>query len=502
MRTMRMAASAIAAIGIAGLLAGCNGTAGSPDAAVPDALRVGVPSLPEALDPGRVFIQQEIAILGLASGTLTTLDDDGKGTSMGLAETIDETDSAFTLTLKEGLTFSDGTDLTSEDVVASFDHYLADEANAFAYKFAPVTSVVAQDDLTVIFNIDRPYASLPWILATPQTAIIPSEVIAERGAALYDTPVPTAGEFAVESLGRDEVVLTANPNYAGSKPSTQKITFKRIADAAARLAQVQGGEIEFADSVSPKVLASLTEPVEARTTLGVNGIQTLSLNVRENSVLRDVGIRQAIARSIDRDQINQIAWAGMNAPALGLFASTSQYSKPFLPSTPELSEAEDYLSGTECAAGCTLELIVDSSDEASGDIALVVQQNLREVGITVEISKIETAGMIQRSTDGDFDILVAFSYENGDFPDSLLPFQLGPAVQGFYSGYSSPEMDELLGLVAATRGEERAAAVEQVNELFEKDLPLIPIASNLSSSAGRVPADIFQVTPSFAYIVG
>lgn len=438
--------------------------------------------------------------MGLASGTLTTLNDDGKGTSNGLADAIKETDTDFTITLRPGLKFSDGTDLTSADVVASFEHHLADATNAFAYKFAPIQSVTAKDDLTVMFNLKRPYPSLPWILATPQAVIIPSEVIQTRGAKLYETPVPTAGKFGIDTVNPSEIKLTANPNYSGTKPTAKNITFKKIADSAARFAQVQGGEIDFADGVSPKVLSQLSAPLEARTTVGVNGIQTLSLN--ELGVLGDVNIRQAIARAINREQINTVAWAGMNVPALGLFAPSSQYSRPFLPATPELDTAKRYLAGTKCETGCTLQLIVDSTDEPSNDIAVVLQQNLKEIGITMNINKMETAAMVQRSNDADFDILVAFTYENGDFPDALLPFQLGPALQGFYTGYSSPKMNELLDQLGTTRDQARADVVDRINTLFEQDLSLVPIAANLSSSASRVPSNIFDISPSFAYIVG
>ncbi|UVK49276.1 hypothetical protein BPNPMPFG_007076 (plasmid) [Mesorhizobium sp. AR07] len=109
--------------------------------------------------------------------------------------------------------------------------------------------------------------------------------------------------------------------------------FEKIIDPTARLAQVQGGEIDWADDISPKLIGQLAAPVEARSALAVNGLDFLSLNNRNNSLLSDVRIRKAIAVATASSSTKSCMQA-LSQPALSLWASASRYSKPFLSPDP------------------------------------------------------------------------------------------------------------------------------------------------------------------------
>lgn len=500
MSMKRKGAGWLVALGIVLAVTAYSGSSSATESDT-DTLKIGVPLIPTTLDPGQNSSGTQIGIMQLISGTLTILDENGNSVHMGLAEsvTIDGAD-RYIVKLKPGLKFSDGSALTATDVVASFEHYLNDQTTWASYSFAPISKVTASDDLTVNFDLKQPYASLPFILAYSTSAIVPSESIEAKGKDLYKgDPLPAAGQFEVQSFGQDQITLQANPNYAGSQPATKTLVFKKIVDTPARIAQVQAGEIDFADGISPKQVGRLSPPVEVRTARNVIGTNFLHLNNRDNSVLSDVRIRQAIAVAIDRKQINQVANAGRNQPALGLFASSSKYYVPFLSADPNIQRARELLAGTQCANGCQLRLIVGSDSEVDGDTAIVVQQNLKAIGIQADIVMADSATTLQWSGDGNFDIYVTGSYEFSDSPDlyTSSDWTLGPG----HTGYSSPEMKQLIRQLGVATETSRHQAADKVNALFEKDLPYIPTVEYAIISASRVSSERFHTGSTYLYYV-
>lgn len=501
MRITHKTSGSIVALGVVMAVTACGGASGTTDK-VNDTLKIGVPVIPTTLDPGKGVFRSEVAILQLASGMLTTIDEDGKGVGMGLAQSVTAGPDRFVVTLKPKLKFSDGSPITATDVVASFEHYLADKTSGVAYTFAPIRKVTARNDLTVDFDLKQPYPSLPFVLAFPSSAIIPAKSIETEGKNLYKgAPLPTAGRFQVASLQKDQITLRANPNYAGPQPSTKTLVFKSVTDSNARLAQVQGGEIDYAEAISPKQAAQLSGLVQARTARNVIGSYMLILNNRRNSLLSDVRLRRAIAVAIDRNQINKVAYAGQSQPTLGLFASSSSYYKPFLPAGSDVESAKQLLVGTKCANGCTLRLMVASDDQTRVDTAVVVQQNLQAIGIQVKIQTADSATVEEGQGKGTCDVCVNSTYGYGDLPDDIAGYLLGSSTQTALGGYSSAEMDRILGQLATSSGSARDAAAGRVNALFENDVPLVPVLDYLVSSASRVPSERFHMGPTFFYFV-
>lgn len=497
---MKSAAALLAAASML-VLAGCSGQA-APEAEEKDSLRIGVSGIVLNLDPAQNFDIAPVAIINLFGGTLTNLNPDGLGVSMGLADTITPGDDKYVVTLKSDLKFSDDTPLTAEDVAASFTRYLADPTNGYGYVLDPIEKVTAIDDLTVEFDLERPYPSLEYALSLPGSIIIPSEVIEERGDELYTIgPLPSSGKYQIETATVDETVLVVNPNYPAPEPEIKKLSFEKVSDPISRLAQVQSGQLDYAEEIAPNQVAQLSGPVEARTAYASNGQTFLAFNNRENSILRDVKVRQAVSAAIDREQINTVAFSGQNRLGLGLFASSSQYNEPFLNENADLDAAKAALRGTECEDGCSLRFVVASDAENFGDVALVVQQNLAEIGIDVVIERVEGAVVAQYATEGNFDIVATGNFEQGDYPAISLQFTLGPTIEALRTGYQSDEMTQVLEELKTADGAALDEKLELVNEIFARDLPLAPLADYMVVAASRVPAEQFSLGPTLFYNV-
>jgi ABC-type transport system substrate-binding protein len=332
---------------------------------------------------------------------------------------------------------------------------------------------------------------------------MPAQGIKARGPKkLFNFPLlPTAGQFQVSAFKPTSITLKANPNYVGKKASAQTVTFQTITDPFARIAQAQSGQVDYADELPPSAITQISAPASPRTTTSVNGIYFLALNNRKNSVLSDVRIRKAVALAINRSQMNQVVWKGKNQFALGMFAKASRYYHGFLPTTPNITRAKALLAGTKCASGCTLQSIAHV-DEVFRQIALITQQNLKAIGITVKITEADLGTVDERSLAGDFDFRPIFNFDNGDILDGYLYWLIGPAIEASYTGYQSLKMNRLINKASSSVGPARSSAVAQMNALFEKDVPFAPIAGVVVLSSSRVPSALFDLDPNLFYHVG
>ena len=492
----------IVMLGVILVLGGCVGGGGGTSGDQPANRRelvIGVDEIPTTLDPAQNFDQIPIAILHLVAGTLFNVAPDGKSVSMGLAASMQQDDDRLIVKLKPGLKFSDGSALTAADVVASFDFYLHDKTNGYLTSdFASIAKVTAVDDLTVMFDLKYPYPSLPFALAQAEMAILPSQSIEAKGASaekpFAGAPLPSAGQFRVQSLTTNEIILHANPYYAGSRPSVKTLIFKQIVDPDTRLAGVQSGQLDYADDIPPKETGQLSAPVEVRTVQAAFGTQFLQMNNRPNSLLSDVRIRKAISLAVDRNQINQIAYGGNASPSLGLFSKSSKFYKPFVSPDPDVASAKKLLAGTKCAKGCTLDMIAISGSQTGIDTATVVQQNLKAIGINVRVQLSPAAVIAEDLNQGNFDLSPTGLYFTDGVADSILYWSIGSYLAG-WSGYSNPEVEQLIQTAKTTQGSALAAAVGKANAIFERDLPFTPLVGFPVVAASRIPTKLFGTDP-------
>src|SRR5690606_37179953 len=142
------------------------------------------------------------------------------------------------LTIREGVTFHDGTPLNAEAVKASIEHFLSPEAtNPGRFVLTAITDIVVTDEFTVQLVTETSFAPLLAHLAHPATAIVQAGL----GASLERHPVGT-GPFVFESWDQDaQVVLTSNPDYWGGQPAIERVGFRIIPDVATILVELRSG---------------------------------------------------------------------------------------------------------------------------------------------------------------------------------------------------------------------------------------------------------------------
>jgi peptide/nickel transport system substrate-binding protein len=175
-----------------------------------------------------------------------------------------------------------------------------------------------------------------------------------------------------------------------------------------------------------------------------------------------------------------------------------------LPKGPNVSDAKKLLAGTQCANGCTLDLIVRSDATYYSDMAAILQQNLNQIGIKLNLVSEDAATAGTDEYKGNFQLALGGLTDYTNVPDGFLVYglQSNGGIYALFSGYDSPKMDSLIQTALTTGGQTRLNAMDQINNLYAQDVPSIPLIDWTTVSAQRTDTTKWAVpTPSaFLYV--
>jgi ABC-type transport system substrate-binding protein len=251
------------------------------------------------------------------------------------------------------------------------------------------------------------------------------------------------------------------------------LDFKYINDVNTRIVQLKSGAIDMALTLPENTLNQLTGNVTGLVTPGYGGYY-LYMNDRI-SPLSDVNVRQAISLAVDRNQLSQIVWAG-KAPALyGFTGSRFSDHANVLPTGVNVAKARQLLQNTPCAHGCNLTLMVRTGQ--SDDMASILAQQLSNIGIHLSLQRTDPSIAGTNEANGKYEMEIGALYDYANRPDIMLTYglQSDGGINALYSGYSSKQMDALIRTAEAQGGAARATAMQQINQLYAKDLPFAPL---------------------------
>ncbi|HEX2073312.1 MAG TPA: ABC transporter substrate-binding protein [Geodermatophilus sp.] len=360
--------------------------------------------------------------------------------SLATEWTTSEDDLIWTFTLREGVTFHDGSEFDSADVVYSYRRII-DEELSNSYRFANVASVAADGPQTVVITLNRPTPNLlERIGSFKGMAILP-----EGAADQYDlaTEAVGTGPFRLESSDANSTVLTAYEEYWGGAPSIGGVEFRYITEPAAALTALQNGEVQWTDNVPPQQIESLQgdDSVELQTTASVD-YWYMSMNYRRPPFdNRDV--RRAIATAIDREEVAEAAWFGAARANQTAIPEDSFFYLDYAPFEPSQEEATRMLQQAGVSTPLTMGLMVTDEFPETITAAQVIASQLEPVGINVEIETLDFATWLDRQSQGDFDAFLLGWLGNLD-PAAFYEEQHITGGANNYQGYSNPQVDQLL----------------------------------------------------------
>jgi peptide/nickel transport system substrate-binding protein len=323
----------------------------------------------------------------------------------GLAERWENPDPlTYIFHLHRGVKFHDGRPLTSRDVKWTFDSLLTGKIRSTktaAYRF--VDHIEAPDDFTVIFHMKEADAALLWNVSDGAMGIVPYG----SGDEIARSPIGS-GPFKFVSAETDkEVVIERNEDYWGEKPKLARVRFAIVPDATTEALELRKGSGDVAiNALTPDTVITLArEPSLAVEQAPGTEVQYLGFNLRD-PILKDVRVRQAIAFALDRRPMIEYLWRGEAQPARSILPPQSWAFNGDVPTydhNPEKARELLDAAGYPLIHGERFHITMKTSTtESTRLMAAVMQQQLREVGIILDIRSFEAATFFSDVTHGAF----------------------------------------------------------------------------------------------------
>ena len=411
--------------------------------AAKDTLILGVVLEPPHLDPtaGAAAAIDEVVYANIFEG-LTRIDAQG-AVQPALAEdwTVSDDGLTYTFTLHEGVTFHDGTEFDSADVVFSLERAMAeDSVNAQKGLFEPITNVEASDAHTVKITLKRPTGSFLFNLGWGDAVIVASE----SAEGNKTNPIGTGPFQFSRWVSGDRVELARNEAYWGEKPALAGATFKFISDPAAAVAAMMAGDVDaFANFPAPELMDQFKADPRFTVVIGTTEGETILATNNAKAPFDDVRVRRAIAHAIDRQAIIDGAMFGYGTPVGSHFA-------PHHPAYVDLTELYphdmDRAKALLAEAGypdgfsATIKLPPPSYARRGGEI---VASQLSKIGIKLEIIPLEWAQWLEQVFKGkDYDLTIVSHTEPMDIDIY--------ARDDYYFDYQKPAFKALMEKLAAT----------------------------------------------------
>ncbi len=372
-------------------------------------IRVAVGTTLNQLDPAKTTIGDEYIYVNLVFNGLTRIDPD-MTVKPDLAESWDVSDDlkTWTFKLRTDVKFHNGRLLDSGDVVATVKRILDPATGSRSRSnLEMVDSVEALDAHTVQFKLNIPYAGFADIFADRQMRIVAKDNVNE----LSTHPIGT-GPFMFKSWSPgDRMELVKNPDYyKKGLPKLDGVTILIIPEAAARIAALESGAIDILWSLPyesvDKFKNSATIRVDSVSTPTWDGV------ILNNAIkpFNDVRVRQALAATIDKQALVELALFGQGSPTFSPIPPSHPYFNTSLKfNPPDIAKAKKLLAEAGYPNGFDIAMQVPQEREQRVRLGVAVRDMARAAGIRINIERVpfasytaNVAGKAQMYVDGYF----------------------------------------------------------------------------------------------------
>ncbi len=410
---------------------------------------------PDQLDPQKTSAYFSFEVLENVFDTLVAPDENLE-MRPALAESWETSPDGLTWTfhLRDGVTWHDGSPFTADDVVYSYRRIM-DEKLANVDKFSAVTDVSAPDPSTVVISVKQPTPNLLTNLGGFKGMAIVQRKNVESGE-IATHPVGT-GPFSFESQkSGDSINLKANPDYWGGAPKVDGVTFRFISQPSTALSALQAGEVDWTDSVPTQRVDQLSSDDSVNLSqIPSNDYWYLALN-EAREPWSDPRVRQAIAYGIDRDAIVQSTSYGTAVGNQLAIPEGNPWYTPYDTYRYDIDKAKSLLAQAG-AAPRSLDMLVTSEYPETVTAAQVIADNLKPLGITVNIRTVDFATWLDEQNKGNFDMLMMGWLGNID-PDDFYYAQHHTDGSSNAQKFSNPDVDRLLdaGRIETDRDKRKA----------------------------------------------
>jgi peptide/nickel transport system substrate-binding protein len=451
------------------------------------------------LDPVLNDANVDIWILTNLYDTLIRSTPDGKGLEPGLATewAVSDDGTEVTLTLRQGVKFADGSDMTAEDVKWSLDRARNPDNGIWNGSIGSIDSVEIAAPDTIVLKLKNPDPTILPALAVFNTMILPKalfeaepgETDAEKAETFAEHPIGT-GPFVFDSWERGtRMRIVRNPHHwdlgedGEPLPYLDSVTFEVIPDDATRILKLQAGELGGSEFIPFARIAELdANPSITMELFPSTRVAYLNMNVRPEfkdgtpNPLSDAKVRQALNHAVDKDAIIQIVTYGTGTKQQSYMSSTTPMARlegePY-PYDPE--KAKQLLGESEWPEGFDVSIyaLAGNADELAIDSA--VQQMWSQLGVNLNIEQVDNATRTQRYRDSDFQMRNSAWTNDINDPSQITSYiAYYPLIQSVYSGWNNDEVNQLFEQSQQELDPEaRAAQYARIQEIHVSEAPII-----------------------------
>ncbi len=483
------------------LLAGC-----SPNLPVEDGtLVIALPGSPSSIDPRLATDAYGAQILQMTHASLIRMDAAGNPVP-DLAERWEErSPTEIVVRLRDGLRFHDGRRLSSADVRYTFA-WILDPANRSPHRatYETIRAIEAPDPLTVVFHLSEPFA--PFL-----TGLVRGIVPEGSRATGYSPPIG-AGPYRVDDFQQDAAIsLSRFEGYHGGVPGIRRVVVKFLPDSNVRFLELKKGSVNFLlNGVDPDLIPAALESENLVVEEGAGGnVSYLGFNLRD-PVLSDPRVRRAIAFAIDREAIVRTLWKGYADLADSILAPAFWAHGDGIPrvrhdpsAAARFLDEAGYRDPDGEGPGSRFRLTYKTSqNELRRRIAAVIQEQLRKVGIAVEIQSFEWGTFFSDIRKGNFQLyaLTWVGIMDPDIYHYAFHSDQFPPRGANRGGYRNPDIDRLVeeGRRETSQGK-RKEIYKKVQVLLARDLPVFPLWTNRNILLRDRRLQGFEITPGEDY---
>ncbi|MDF2927412.1 MAG: transporter substrate-binding protein [Paenibacillaceae bacterium] len=404
-------------------------------------LTYGLASSPSGLDPNLVPGAVDYRVMrNIYDSLVVQMPDNSFKPWLATEYSVSDDGRVYTFKLRKDVTFHDGTPFNAQAVKYNFDRIVnpATKSKFAVTLLGPYESSQVIDDYTVQVNLKSPYSAFLSSLSQAFLGIVSPAAAEKYGDQLQKNPVGTGPFKFVSWVEKVEVVLERNPDYnwgpaiADNKGQNHldKLVFKIITEEATRVGGLQSGQVLAVDSVPPQNVAALKADSKFKVLQADSaGVPyTLMLN-QEHAPWNELNARKAVQLGIDVDAIvNTLylgvykrAWSTLVPSALGYEAGLENKVKPDSAKAGQLLDELGWKPGPDGirvkdGKRLTIYYVLDAVNrEKRHDIATIIQQQLKKLGIEVNI---ELSTTVSTLTGQGVNDLAGVSNVSGD-PDVL-----------------------------------------------------------------------------------
>lgn len=455
-------------------------------------LKIGRDQDSTTMDPILMTQNADVWVVNNINALLVRNAKDATGVEPDLAEkwTISDDGLVYRFTLRDNIKFSNGEPVTTKDVLFSLDRLMNDKRSVFGSLYSVVSKVEAPDDKTIVITLKEKTTPFITYMGLFAAAILPADYVKNHYDTFLEKPVG-AGAFRLTEWKRGvKIVMIKSPYYwEEGLPKLDQVEWHYVPDDTTRILKLQAGELDSIIFVPFNRIASLKKDKNINVLLEKSSRMDHILINHTHAPLDNVKVRQALNLGIDVDAVVQAVTFGYGTVANSYIPAGGMYynkDNPKYGYDPEKAKALLEEAGVK---DLELKYVVQSGDANYEQIAVIIQDQLAKIGVTVNIEKQETGQAWETIVDGEYDL--NSNYWTNDIIDpaqktGFVLYGVEKDTLSYYTRYNNPEVNKLIeNTLVESDAAKRKALYYQIQEQAFNDAHWINLYYSPFRNAAR-----------------